>query len=108
MPDIDELDPDDEGPEGPFSILPQDGAADPSPSAPSDGSPFSTNDPSANLGSIIHHLVTGAEPEDFHPGLQPLARSLSPLFAARPETASGMPDGDRVWALAPVLQNLGE
>lgn len=41
-------------------------------------------------GQILFHLALGAQPEDFHPALQPSARSLGLLFQLQPKLGPGL------------------
>lgn len=48
------------------------------------------NDGGLGVDQVFHHLVLGAEPEDFHPAVQPTAQSLGVLFQPRPKLGPGL------------------
>ena len=41
-------------------------------------------DPTLDGGQVLYHTALGAQPEDFHPALQPLAQGYRTLFQPRP------------------------
>jgi hypothetical protein len=45
---------------------------------------------SSAAGQVLYHLAFGAQPEDFHPALQPLAAGFSPLFRPQPPQGPGL------------------
>jgi hypothetical protein len=48
------------------------------------------NDPNLDGGQVLYHMAMGAQPEDFHPALQPLAQGYSNAFQPEPPMPPGL------------------
>jgi hypothetical protein len=59
---------------------------------PLTSNPFAPDptDPTLDGGQALYHMAFGAQPEDFHPALQPLAQGHSLLFQPQPPKAPGL------------------